>query len=430
MSDASGPKLLVLDSSFSLEAIRAQGLEESITCRDLQGFFAHVWTVHPFATLVTSARWAPRHGLPARHVLSERHTFIEGKVARFKLLDSLPALNFLIAQLSLSWRLVRLIRKERISVIRAGDPLYLGLLAWVLARCCGIPYVVRVGGNNDKVYEVTGRPLMPRLFGSRRTEKVVEHFVLSRADLVAGANQDNLAFALANGANPEKSTLFRYGNLISKHHLVPPEERQGGAKLLEELGLESHRYLLYIGRLEPIKHPDHVVRALADVRERGYRVRAVLAGDGSMRGELEALARELQVEDHVLFCGNVSQEWLAQLIPLAAVVVSPHTGRALSEAALGGAPIVAYDIDWQSEVVKMGATGILVPFQALGEMVNGIERFLADRDYAAEMGAAVRNHAVSMMDVEALNAHERTQYKRLLGLPFAPNDAQYLQRGL
>ena len=41
------------------------------------------------------------------------------------------------------------------------------------------------------------------------------------------------------------------------------------------------------------------------------------------------------------------------------------TGRALAEAALGGVPIVAYDIDWHSEAVETGVTGELVPTQII-----------------------------------------------------------------
>ena len=53
------PKLLVLDTSFTFEAIRQRKLEHSVTCRDLDGFFTHVWTVHPFATLLTQVLIAP-----------------------------------------------------------------------------------------------------------------------------------------------------------------------------------------------------------------------------------------------------------------------------------------------------------------------------------------------------------------------------------
>ena len=51
---ADRPSLLVLDAAYTLEMIRERGLESSITCRDLDGYFAHVFSVHPFATLLTS----------------------------------------------------------------------------------------------------------------------------------------------------------------------------------------------------------------------------------------------------------------------------------------------------------------------------------------------------------------------------------------
>ena len=71
-------KLLVLETDYSLEGIRQREIEHSILCRDLGGYFAHVWSVHPFATLVTSSVWTPRFGVPVEHRLAPRHTFIEG----------------------------------------------------------------------------------------------------------------------------------------------------------------------------------------------------------------------------------------------------------------------------------------------------------------------------------------------------------------
>lgn len=407
-------RLLVLDSSFSFEAIRTRGLQGSVTCRDLDGFFEHVWSVHPFATLVTSEGWSNRFGRPETYPLVAAHTFIEGKVGRFSTLHRLPALNFLIGQLDVLIFLVRLIRKEKISVIRAGDCLYNGLLGWMLSRLCGVPLVVRVGANHDKIHETTGMPIMPRLFGNRRIEKALEHFVLSHADLVAGANQDNLDFAITNGARPEFSTLFRYGNLIDKLHFTEPADRVDGRRLLGELGVEPHRFLLYIGRLESVKHPDDVVRVLAEIRKRGHDVKAILAGDGRLLLPLTELAHELGVEDQVVFCGNRDQEWLAQVMPLAAAVVSPHTGRALSEAALGAAPIVAYDVDWQGELIETGVTGELVPHLTWKKMAVSVEKFLTNHAYSRSMGDNARRRALEMMDPEMLNQHERDKYLALL----------------
>ena len=246
-----------------MELIRSRSTEDSVTCRDLDGFFSHVWSVHPVATLTTSEQWTSKCGPPVHYQLNSRHTFIEGKIGRFRMLERLFVLNFLISQAGLFFFLSKLIRKERISVIRAGDPLYTGLLSWALARLHRIPFVVRVGGNHIKFFEATGQPLSPRLFKRRSIEEKVERFVFKRADLVAGANQDNLDFALESGASIERSTIFRYGNLIDRNHFVEPEQRRHDPELLRSLGVEPHKYLLYIGRLESIKRPDDVVRVLA-----------------------------------------------------------------------------------------------------------------------------------------------------------------------
>ena len=416
-SNAAEPvrKLLVLDTNYTLEGIRERQIEESVTCRDLDGFFAHVWSVHPFATLVTSDRWGPRYGKPEAYELAPRHTIIEAKVGRFGWLRWAFPLNFLLSQVDLFARLRGLIRREKISVIRAASPLYVGLFGWLLGRSTGIPLVVRVGGNHDKFFQTTGRPIEPRLMRSRRVEKRVERFVFSRANLVAGANQDNLDFALANGARPERSTLFRYGNLVDSRHFVPPAERDPEGPLLGELGVERDKFLLYVGRLEPIKQADHVLEVLAEVRRRGFDVKAVLAGDGTIRAELEQHARRLGIADRVVFAGNVGQAGLAQLYPAAAVIVSPHTGRALTEAALGEAPVAAYDVDWQSELIETGVTGMLVPHGDVTALADATAQLLADPHTATRLGANLRRRALDMFDPKALDEHERSEYRKLLG---------------
>jgi glycosyltransferase involved in cell wall biosynthesis/ubiquinone/menaquinone biosynthesis C-methylase UbiE len=408
-------KLLVVQSNFSFEAIRERRLEPSITCQDLDGFFEHVWTVHPFASFVTSEEWTSKYGEPQYHELSPSHTFIEGKIGRSGLLKRFPPLNFLLSQMMIIFDLVSLIRKEKINFIRVdGHFPYTGLLGWAISRLCGIPFLVRVGVNLDLNYKMTGRIGMPKLFKIRRVEKIFERFVLARADIVAGANQNNLNFALANGARPETSTLFRYGNLLAKQHLDEPAARPDGGHLLNALGVNHKRFLLTIARLESLKHLDDVVRVLAEIRRRNYDFKAVIVGDGSLRETLIDLSRELEVEDQVVFCGNKDQVWLAQVIPLATVVVSPFMGRSLTEAAFSATPIVAYDLDWQNELIQTGVTGELVPPRDWEEMTNAVERYLKNPTYARSMGSAVRNRVLEMMEPSKLDQHERETYLRLV----------------
>lgn len=410
----SRPSLLVLDASYTLEMIRERGMENSVTCRDLDGFFRHVWSVHPFATLLTSKAWTPRYGQSVWHELAERHTFIEGKAGRFSWLSFSFPLNFVISQLGLFFSLWALIRRENVGVIRVGDPLYLGLVGLALKAVTGVPMLIRINGNNDKVRENTGRPVYPRFFRTVKIEKKVELFVIPRANMIAAPNQDNVDFAIASGAKPENTTIFRYGNLLAREHLMPPADRGIDKELFSQLRIEPRRFLLCIGRLEPVKFPDDAVHILSTAVKAGHNIKLFYAGDGDMRAALQALGDQLGVGNRIVFGGNQNQKSLSQLNAHTACVVSPLTGRALSEAALGGAPIAAYDLDWQSDLVETGKTGELVPFRDVAAFSNAVCKMLADRDYAIAMGAGARERAREMLDPADLDAHERSEYTKLL----------------
>ncbi|MBK9431502.1 MAG: glycosyltransferase [Sphingomonadales bacterium] len=410
MTENGKASLLVLDASYTLEMIKERGMENSVTCRDLDGFFRHVWSVHPFASLLTSESWSPRFGKPVWHDMGPRHTFIEGKVGRFSWLSFLFPVNFLIGQIGLFLSLWALIKREDIRVIRVGDPLYLGLFGLALKAVTGVPMLIRINGNNDKVRENTGRAMYPRFFRTAAVEKKVERFVLPRADMIAAPNQDNVDFAVASGANPEFTTIFRYGNLLAPEHLQLPAERARTKLCSNDWGLNQGKFLLCIGRLEPVKFPDDAVRILSAAIKAGHDVKLFFAGDGDMRADLLALGKELGVGDRIVFGGNQNQKSLSQLNAHTACVISPLTGRALSEAALGGAPIAAYDLDWQSDLVETGRTGELVLFRDVDAFGAAVCRLLTDKDYARKMGMGARERAREMLDPEVLDAHERAEY--------------------
>jgi glycosyltransferase involved in cell wall biosynthesis len=407
-------KLLVLDMSYTLEEVRKRQLQEPITARDLGGFFSHVWSVHPCATINSPATQRDTFGAFIVIPLADRHTVVEGKVGRFPRLRLFPTVNFLFAQYELLRYLDRLIAREGISAVRAGDPYYLGLLALALSRIHRIPCVFRIPMNYDTFYTHVGHLAYPRLFRRRWIEQLISHVTLRRADLVAGSNQDSLNFALDNGARREYSTLFRVGNLIHQAHFQPPDQRPPAEPALRELGLCGIIFSMTMCRLEPLKHVDDVLYALREVRSEGIDLHALIVGDGRLKEELLGLARSLGVADQVVFAGNRSQEWIATVLPHAAVVLSPHMGRGLTEALLGGVAAVAYDVEWQSEIVISGKTGELVDYRNWKEMFRAIRRLCADPGYAKQLGENARAFTLKMMDPDTLSQHERTEYLKLL----------------
>lgn len=407
-------RLLTLEGDYTLSTLRDRQMQHLITCRDLDEFFDHVWSVHPAAGASPDEPAASSVGPPATTPIAPRHTLIEGRVARFAQLRGFPMLNFVIGQCALLIRLDRLIRDEAISVVRASDPFHLGLLGLALARVNRVPLVVRLIANYDSKFYSAGRAAYPRLFRWRWVEKRIDRFVLSRADLVAAGNQDILAYARANGAPEDRCTVFLVGNAIDPLHFdVEPSQRPS---VRDELGIGDRPLVLLVSRFEEDKHPEDVLVAFAEARREVPDLAAVLVGDGSMRSMLEDLARSLGIDDAVVFAGDRNQCWIANALTSATVILSPLTGRALVEAGLSGTPIVAYDVDWHSELVRSGETGILVRDRDTAAMARAVCRLLADPAHAAALATEARRQTAEAMNPESLLKHERRQYELLLSL--------------
>ena len=404
-------KLLTIDADYSLSTIRSRHLEHEFLCTDLEGFFEHVWTVHPLVGADPAEPAESALGSLTTTLHGPRHTVIEATVGYSRRLERLPRANFLLSQGALLLGMHRLVRKENISVIRVGDPYYLALIGYLVARLNRLPLVIRVNGNYDAAYESTGVLAYPRIFRRRSLEKRIERFLLPRADLVACGNQNNLEYAIANGAPRERATLFRIGNIISPVHFVEPTDR---ASLAAEMGIGGRPFLVYVSRLEPVKHPDDTVRVLAACKRSVPDLVLVLVGEGSMREDLARLARDLGVEDDVIFAGSRQQDWVARALTSATVVLSAVTGRALVEAALSGTAIVAYEYEWQSELLQSGESALLVPYRDVEAMAEAVCGLLEDRVTAACLARKAREAALTMMDPRRLIEHERSEYRKLL----------------
>lgn len=404
--------ILILDMSYTLKMFRERQLEQALESRKLEGYFDRVISVHPLVGLFESG--GDRYGDVVITQLDDSHVFVEGKIGISERLKVLGPLNFVLAQVRLVRLLVRMGRDAGVSVVRVGDPYYLGLMGWVLARLLRVPLAIRVPFRYDDIRRFTGRAVMPRLFRFPKIEKLIEQFVFPRCDLIAGANEDNMRYAIENGGRPERATVFRYGNLLHASHWIDPAERPDATADLKEVGLDGRRFVATVARLEPMKKVEDTIRVVAELVNRGCEMRALIVGDGGLRQQLEDYSRSLGLNNTIVFAGNRSQQWIVRVLPHAAVILAPHMGRALAEAALSAVPIVAFDYDWQREVVVDGETGFLVPDGDWRAMAERTQRLLADPALAGTMGCKARVAVAEMMDPIALIRHEQTTYTNLL----------------
>jgi glycosyltransferase involved in cell wall biosynthesis len=160
--------------------------------------------------------------------------------------------------------------------------------------------------------------------------------------------------------------------------------------------------LLFAGRLTGVKRVDGILRILPELPG----VRLAVAGDGALRGELEALARELGVDGRVLWLGGVSRARVMALCRQAALLVlnSSHEGlpHVAVEAMAAGVPVVATAVGGTPEVVEHGVTGVLVPPGDHAALRDAVAALLARPERAAEMGRAGRARVRERFGFEAM----------------------------
>jgi glycosyltransferase involved in cell wall biosynthesis len=404
--------ILILDTSYTLKIIKERNLFQALHSRKLGGFFKKVISVNPLSGL--SEKSNKNFGKPTISKIDSNHIFISGKVGISASLNLCPPLNFLLSQIKLLKMLTKLAIQNKVKIIRVGDPYYLGILGLILSRVLNVPLVMRIPGNFDIISKVSNRPIFKRLFRHRFIEKIVEKFVLPRCHLVICANRTNRDYAIANGAKKNLITIFRYGNLIHPYHWTNPKKRKLSKEVLRLLGLNNTLFISVVSRLEKVKGVDSVIKAAAELKRKNYKIKFLIIGDGSQMNNLKNLSIKLDVSKNIIFIGNKDQVWISKILPSSLAVMSPHGGRSLTECCLAGVPIIAYDFDWQKEIIKNNLTGFLIKNDNWKGLVKKTIFILKNKKKSNLLGKNARTEVMKMMNLKKIEDHEKLKYSEVI----------------
>ncbi len=214
-----------------------------------------------------------------------------------------------------------------------------------------------------------------------------EEQVVEAADVLI-ANTDLEAKQLINlyDAEPGRVEVVYPGVDLAVFRPVDRVAARAGLGLPPEA-----QVLLFAGRIQPLKAPDVLLRAVAVLLERRPALRSQVvvpvvggpSGTGLDRPEsLAALARELGIDDVVRFVPPVSQVELARWYAAATLVAVPSYnesfGLVAAEAQASGTPVVAAAVGGLTTVVRDGHSGFLVEGHRPEDWAHTLERVIAD----------------------------------------------------
>jgi glycosyltransferase involved in cell wall biosynthesis len=184
-------------------------------------------------------------------------------------------------------------------------------------------------------------------------------------------------------------------NGVDTEHWAPlgAAERQ---RLRGALGFASTDYVIGMSAvLRPEKNHLQLVEAIAMLRRRaagrGALARALIIGDGPMRGAIEARARQLGVAEHVTITGFQQEvrPFVAACDTVALTSFTEAFSLAAIEAMALGRPVVHSEVGGAAEMIRPGRNGFLFPVGDTGALVERLAA-LSDRAMCERMGVKAR----------------------------------------
>jgi D-inositol-3-phosphate glycosyltransferase len=229
----------------------------------------------------------------------------------------------------------------------------------------------------------------------------VEREVIACADAVIAASPHERAHMISlYEAAPSRVRVIPCG--VNLDLFRPGDQRTARTRL----GLGDEPVILYVGRIEPLKGIDLLVRTLPLLPEaiRGRTVLLVVGGEpgstpsrnghGGERERLARLAADLGVAQQVRFTGAVRQEELPWYYRAADVAALPSYyesfGLAAIEALACGTPVVASKVGGLTTTVVDGSNGFLVPWRSPRAFAEPIGALLTDPALRRRLAARAR----------------------------------------
>lgn len=267
----------------------------------------------------------------------------------------------------------KVLRVERpIVVIVAGFSLAT-LKLWLKSFYDSTPYLIWSGAIQNK-----RRPVSP-------IRRFIRRAMVARASGFVAYGSMATAYLVSLGADPSRISIAI--NTVDTDFFRAASLRLADTRRRDEI--------LYVGNLTAGKQIDSLIRAFAELATSRPSLTLTLVGDGPVREQLEALAEELGVSEHITFEGFRQRDEIPSYLARARCFAFPSDydiwGLVLVEAMVSGVPCVASIRSGATlDLIREGETGFKVDVSNFEQLVSRLAELIDDPGFALRMGEAGR----------------------------------------
>ena len=218
--------------------------------------------------------------------------------------------------------------------------------------------------------------------GSLLNKRVLK--VLNNVDYVVSNSQFTKNLAINYGVNSEKIIVINPGvEPLKEIDLKSLEEA-------ENLFQNKSPRLITVSRFEKRKNHEKIIMSLRNLKQLYPNIFYVCIGYGEEEENIKNLVKELNLENHVLFLKNITQELKNALLAKSNVFVMPSIvykksvegfGIAYIEAAQHGLPSIGGKDGGEADAIKHNETGLICDGNNLEEIYSSIDLILKNNSY-------------------------------------------------
>jgi glycosyltransferase involved in cell wall biosynthesis len=302
---------------------------------------------------------------------------------------------------------VRLVR-----FLRATNPGVLYMLDHRNAVLYGVPAAVAAGVR----YRIMAVHTMGLLGGKKSVPTSVRLLLPWISAIVTVAKQQQQYLEEVEGIPREK--MAHIPNGVDVGRFRPPADEVERNEARRFLGVPSDNMVVgTLSVLRPEKGHEVFLEAAASISKQMDNVSFVVMGDGPEREKLEAMAKGLGMNSHVVFTGWVSDtETALRALDVAVMSSRPVVETAplaALEAMATGVPMVVSDVGALRELVNEGSTGFLVRSGDSAALAERLVELLADEAMRRMMSREARKTVKEAFQIQDSVAASAALLRRL-----------------
>lgn len=324
----------------------------------------------------------------------------------------LKKINFILLPAMIFWgslALLKVVKREKVDIINVHWILPNGLIAWIIFKITGVPYVVTLPGTDAYIafrYKILG---------------FVAKIIARDASGIFSNSHVHLKRILDLGIKPRVKGVIIYPADIS---IFKPS--QSGLSLIRKRhGLKkSDLVILSVGRLVYKKGFEYLIRAMSSVVNKYPFVKLLIGGSGELIEELTEVVKKLDLESNVIMIGDIYRDEIVKYYNLSEINIAPSIidemgnvdGGPVStlESMACGKPQIVTNVLGMSRFIKNGVNGYVIKQKNIRSLSSSILKLVENKELREKMGINNRNLVINELSTKKIGEKYTQEFEKIL----------------